>query len=234
MLFLVGGNCLIKKILLIVFTIIIITFGVLITPTAISVSENLNVPEAQEAIVTYLNSFGVAGIPVLILLQAFQIVIAFLPGGIVEVASGMMYGWLIGTIISLSGTVIGTFIAFLLVRKYGRPFVLKVVSKQAYSKYANICTDKRFEMLTIFLFFLPGIPKDVLIYIIGAGNSDKRIWVMATIARIPSVVVSVYAGNLFGQGDFTTSIIVYTIFLLVGIIGFLIHNVIIKKMEGSE
>ncbi|MEG1774490.1 MAG: hypothetical protein RR320_06530, partial [Oscillospiraceae bacterium] len=77
----------------------------------------------RQQLVSWLDSIGPMGIPVLLVFQALQIVIAFLPGGLVELAGGMLYGPIWGLFISLSGILLGTVGAFWVSRRLGQKVV---------------------------------------------------------------------------------------------------------------
>ena len=52
-----------------------------------------------------------------------QVVIALIPGEAVEIAAGVIFGSLWGTVLCLVGITLGSVIVILLVRKFGRKFV---------------------------------------------------------------------------------------------------------------
>ena len=61
-------------------------------------------PDLIRRFTGWVGSIGSAGIPVLLLFQIFQIVVAILPGGLVELAGGILYGPLWGFAVALSGS----------------------------------------------------------------------------------------------------------------------------------
>ncbi|MEG2204355.1 MAG: VTT domain-containing protein, partial [Oscillospiraceae bacterium] len=185
----------------------------------------------RQQLVSWLDSIGPMGIPVLLVFQALQIVIAFLPGGLVELAGGMLYGPIWGLFISLSGILLGTVGAFWVSRRLGQKVVRKLVRPELFDRYANVCRSRKFEEIALLLFFLPGVPKDILVYVIGSsGALTKRFMIAATLVRIPAVIVAVLAGSAFGEGDFLRFAAIYLSFLVVGILGALIHRIILKRL----
>ena len=65
---------------------------------------------------------------------------------------------------------------------------------------------------TIFflLFFIPGTPKDVLIYL-GPFLPVRphAFFLISTLARIPSVITSTFAGSQFAEGSWDVSLVVF-------------------------
>ena len=123
-----------------------------------------------EDLVSRLQSLGWAGLAALFVFQVLQVVIAFLPGGGVELAGGILYGAIPAILVSTSGIVVGTMIVALLCRRYGKPFVEKMVSPKALLRYNSLLENKKFTAFILVLFFLPGVPKDILTYEIGRAH----------------------------------------------------------------
>ena len=91
---------------------------------------------------------------------------------------------------------------------------------------------ERLEQITLLLFLIPGTPKDILTY--AAGLTDipaKRFLLIATFARIPSIVTSVWAGASLRAGNWIISILLFTAAALIGLGGIWIHK---KKFGKSQ
>ena len=86
-------------------------------------------PDLIRRFTGWVGSIGSAGIPVLLLFQIFQIVVAILPGGLVELAGGILYGPLWGFAVALSGILLGTLCAFWISRRFGEPLVRRLVTE---------------------------------------------------------------------------------------------------------
>lgn len=65
-----------------------------------------------------------------ILVQTAQVVLAPIPGQVIAFVGGYLFGAIRGTVYSLIGAAIGSAIVFALARRYGRPYVEGVVSKE--------------------------------------------------------------------------------------------------------
>ena len=72
----------------------------------------------------YLEGFGWTGRFVLLGLQILQVVIALIPGELVEIGAGYAFGDIEGTLICMVGVAIASSIIFLLVKRWG----IKLVS----------------------------------------------------------------------------------------------------------
>src|SRR5512136_1115317 len=76
---------------------------------------------------TWLASFGVWAPLVAIGLNAAQVIAAPIPGQIIGLADGYLFGVWLGTLYSLTGVMLGTGITLALTRRWGRPLVAKLV-----------------------------------------------------------------------------------------------------------
>jgi uncharacterized membrane protein YdjX (TVP38/TMEM64 family) len=71
----------------------------------------------------YVLTFGPLAPAAFVLLQVAQVVVAPIPGQVVALAGGYLFGTLAGTAYSILGATIGSYVAFALARRYGREFV---------------------------------------------------------------------------------------------------------------
>lgn len=177
------------------------------------------------------NMFGAWGALVLILFQALQIVIAVLPGGFVEVAGGIIYGTLKGLVISSAGILSGSLLAFFIAKKLGRKLVISLAGREKFERYEALIKKKKFKGFIYLFFFLPGVPKDILIYVIGVA-SDYKTALIASLLRIPATVVTVHAGSIFGSGSLAEGAALYFGFIFIGILGLVIHNKILSDKKN--
>ena len=82
----------------------------------------------------FLEQFGASSMLVGILLYAAQILIAILPGEIIEVLFGVLYGSIGGMAFCLVGNLIGSTLIFLLTKRYGKKFVQRFISEEKMDK----------------------------------------------------------------------------------------------------
>ena len=80
-------------------------------------------PEQLDHFLHWITSLGIGGYLLLLLIQYIQIVIAFIPGGPLQVISGILFGPWGGISIFLIGTLLASATVFPLVRHYGHRIV---------------------------------------------------------------------------------------------------------------
>lgn len=140
---------------------------------------------------------------ILIALISLQMLISPLPGQIIGLVSGYLFGIVLGTIYSMTGIILGSYIAFLLSRRYGRPFVEKIVKKKTMEKFDRIA-DKAGPFTLFLIYLLPLFPDDTICYIAGLTKIKIRILVIiCALGRLPGLFVL----NLVGNGVATSNLI---------------------------
>lgn len=188
----------------------------------------------SEKLSLYIESFGMWGAFVLLAIQILQIVVAIIPGEFTEFASGTLYGTFFGSLICLTGIFIGELIIFILVKWFGNRFAQKMTKEKEFKKLKFLNDEKKLEYTIFLLFFIPGTPKDALTYFVPMTKIDmKRFLILSTIARIPTVVSSAYAGSTFAEGNFLKTLLVYIIIGAISITGLYIHHRLFNKGEKN-
>ena len=195
--------------------------------------ELLKTEQGRDEFINILQGTGIFGSIILIFIQALQVVVAFIPGEFVELVSGAMFGPIVGLIICLIGLNLGTLIIYGLVKLFGRPFV-KENTKDKEFKFEFLNDPNRSLIIMFFIFLMPGIPKDILIYPVPLTNVKMwKFMIVSSIARIPSVISSTFIGASIIEGDYITSIIVSVIFFILGVLGLVFNKQIYKFFESK-
>ncbi len=202
-----------------------------LTGIAIPFINSIKEPEKFKA---FINQFGAFGIVVMFLIQVAQIIVALIPGEVVEFMAGCMYGWLGGLLLCLVGVAVGQTIIFGLVKWLGKDFVEAAAGSKAMDKLKFLKDEKKLRLIIFFLFFIPGTPKDMITYIVPFTKIKLRDFIVPTlIARIPSIVSSTYAGEALVENDYKTLIIAYGAILIVSLIGIGIYKIYEKVVDKN-
>jgi len=157
-------------------------------------------------------AYGPLAPAVFVLLQAVQVVIAPVPGQVVALVGGFLFGVVGGTLYSLVGTAVGGSVAFVLSRRYGRPFVERVIEEDALSTFDELAErDGRVAILLVFL--VPGLPDDAICFL--AGITRVPLWqfvALSVVGRLPGYLIVTYAGATLSETNY-----VLTTALLLGL-----------------
>ena len=175
------------------------------------------------------NHYFLGGL-VTILLCAVQVVVALIPGEMLEIAAGYVFGAWWGALLCTVGVALGSVSTILLVRRFGRKFVYAIYPKEKMDALPVLKDPRKRNSLVLILFLIPGTPKDLLTY--GIGLTDMRIplyLLLTTAARFPSVISSTMGGNAMGEKEYTSAIIIFAVTVTISLIGLTIYNFISKK-----
>ena len=173
----------------------------------------------------WVEAHGIWGKIAFIFMVMFQVVIALVPGEPLEIVAGYAFGAVEGTLLSMVGIFIGSVIVFLLVRKFGIKLVEVFFTYEKIKSLRFLQNRKRVAALIFLMFFLPGTPKDLLTYFVGLTDiKTKHFVIIATVARIPSLVTSTIGGSLLGVERYTFAIIVFAVTLVISIVGWFVYN----------
>ncbi|MEG0310951.1 MAG: TVP38/TMEM64 family protein, partial [Eubacterium sp.] len=128
------------------------------------------------------------------LFQIVQVVFAPIPGGTTMLVGGALFGGLWGFVLSLSGILIGSSIAFFIAKKLGRPFILRFISSKWIEKFENI-RDSRLNMVLFLIFLFPGFPDDLFCYLAGLSKMDFKTFILvALLGRTPGFLLTTLVG----------------------------------------
>lgn len=168
---------------------------------------NLGVFKDLNALRGLVGDSIILGPIIFILIQILQVVIPIIPGGISTAAGVLIFGPYAGFIYNYVGICIGSIIIFLLGRKYGKPFILSMISDKTYDKYIGwLENQSRFEKLFALAIFLPVAPDDALCLMAGLTNiSVKKYTLIILIAKPLSIFM--YSMALIYGGNFLTGLL---------------------------
>lgn len=188
-----------------------------------------------DRVISEVQNAGPAGVFILLGIQFLQIVVAFIPGEVVQLAAGMMYGPWFGAAIVLVGCVISSAFIFQLVHKLGAPFVRHMVPEKYMDRFERFEGSRRLNVVVFVLFLIPGLPKDVFTYIVPLTNMPmKTFLLLATVARIPGVVVSTYAANGLVEGRIIESIVIFLVAAVIAGAGLLLQKPLMNFLEKHD
>ena len=167
-------------------------------------------------LVERLQSAGVLGVLALLGLQVLQVVVAFIPGEVVQMAAGLMYGPWIGSLILIVGLVLASWLVFALVHKLGAPFVRDMVSTEHMEKFHEFERTGKLSAIVFILFLIPGLPKDVFTYLVPLTDMRmKTFLILSNTARIPGILASTFVASGLGSGHYVSSIVVAAIMVVI-------------------
>ena len=145
-------------------------------------AELFQIIQDQEAVSTYLQGYGSLGPIILFGLLIAQVFIAIIPGHALMVTAGYAYGiW--GLFVTLTSTILGSQIAFLIAHKYGRSLIYRLASPELIERWDKVARHQGI-IFYFFSFVLPVFLSDLMCYVAGLGTiSPKRFFIANFMGR---------------------------------------------------
>ena len=161
--------------------------------------------------------------------------VAVIPGEVVQLAAGLMYGPWLGALIILVGCVCSSALIYQLVHKLGAPFVQNMVSTEHLDKFRTFEESGKLDIIVFILFLIPGMPKDVFTYLVPLTDMElKRFVILSNVARIPGVLASTYTAHGLAEGDIVGPIVVVAIVAIIAAVGIIFRDRIMDALGKGE
>lgn len=222
-------KCTMKKMLIISISIVLIILLIKFMPKLLLITVSL------EEFKNYILSMGNLGAVMIVLFQILQTVIAPIPGEVVQIAGGYLYGSTLGTLYNLIGLVIGSCIAFYFTRLIGRNFVMNLIRKKNLKWILNIMESKKFELILFIIFIVPALPKDFMIYVAGLTTIKISKFIAILVAsRLPWIMISASFGANINGGNYKLMIIISFIAVTGFVLGMIYKDNIIEKLSKEK
>lgn len=180
----------------------------------------------------FLSSMGIYAAVLFFVLVVLEVILAPLIPLVLYVAGGMVFGPLWGGLLVLAGNLVGAYIVFKLVKRYGRAYVEKNISEEKLKRFDNF--SSKHGAFSLFLLRLnPLTSSDIFSYIYGLSNISLKKFLLATGLGIAPLI---FAQSYFGWKIFETStslfpvLVILTVLFLALIVYFLIKELFRKDI----
>lgn len=216
---------------LIAFFVLMAVVCVAIAPLILELTE----PGGVERVVQDVRNAGPGGVLILLGMQFLQVVVAFIPGEVVQVAAGMMYGPWGGAAVVLVGCVISSAFIFFIVHKLGAPFVRAMIPEKWMGKLEDFEESDKLDVMVFVLFLIPGLPKDVFTYLVPLTDMSMRNFlVLSTVGRIPGILMSTLAADGLMEGDIMRSVLLFLVAAGIAALAIVFHEKIMHAFAKKK
>ncbi|MCC6736091.1 MAG: TVP38/TMEM64 family protein [Bauldia sp.] len=167
-----------------------------------------------------IESAGALGPLIFIGLQIIQVFVAPIPGQVTALAGGLLFGPWLGLLYTMIGAAIGFTLIFVLVRRFGRPFVEKFVSGDLIERFDALARrGGAFVLLLVFL--LPAFPDDIISFVAGLTPIPIRTLLLVSLAgRLPGYAVLAFTGDALAADNLNVVIVVAIALVAIGGVAF--------------
>lgn len=142
----------------------------------------------------FVTRFGYWAPLATILLHVAQVLLAPIPGQVIDAANGYLFGAAWGTVYSLVGVIAGSSLAMALARRFGRPWAERLIRKETLERLDGY-SRQRGALFFFLVFLFPFLPDDVACFLAGLTPLPlPELVVLAAVGRLPGI----FAANLVG------------------------------------
>jgi len=182
----------------------------------------------------WIAQFGSLAPLAFVALQTLQVILAPVPGQTLAGVGGYLFGTLWGTVYSMLGVVVGSAAVFVGGRRFGLPYVKRVIDPAALARWDDFVERAGVPGLFV-LFLLPTFPDDVLCFI--AGLTDVRLrpfLVLVVVGRTPTFIAAAYAGTRLADGGLVDFAIVVGALTIGSVAVYAARHRIVARLNRSD
>jgi uncharacterized membrane protein YdjX (TVP38/TMEM64 family) len=183
----------------------LITFGISLTAIVdLAVAQEsanvvgFNPQEWLRNALQWIDSLGTVGAIAFILLYIVATV-AFLPGSILTLGAGVVFGIVWGSFLVFIGATLGATAAFLVGRYLARGWVAKKIEGNQKFKAIDRAVGREGVKIVLLTRLSPIFPFNLLNYAYGVTGVSLRDYFIASIGMMPGTIMYVYIGSLAGN-----------------------------------
>ena len=146
----------------------------------------------------YIEGLGAVG-PLVFILGYAVATVAFIPGSLLTLAAGAIFGLVKGVAIVFVGATIGSILAFLLSRYVARRAIEQRIAGNSTFAAVDRAIAAQGRRIVLLLRLSPAFPFSLLNYALGLSRISFVDYVLASVGMLPGTVLYVYYGKLAGD-----------------------------------
>ena len=183
----------------------------------------------------WLDKFGRWDEIIFILIRAVQTVVKIIPAEPLEIGSGYAWGAVPGMLYCVIGNLLGTLVILFISKHYGNKVNEYFKSSKSSFALDAIATSDKIYVALFILYLIPGLPKDGFTYLVGFLPVKTVPFLIVTfIARMPSVLSSTLCGATWANQQYSYSILIFAVTILLAALGGLGYKMWMKKKSEEN
>jgi uncharacterized membrane protein YdjX (TVP38/TMEM64 family) len=209
---------------------------ILIVVALLILSAVLPVKDWIRAFINWVQELGPIGVVVFVVAYALATVL-FLPGWIFTVGAGLVYGIVGGTLVALTGAVIGATLAFIVARYLVRKNIEDYTKENPRFKAIDEAIGKNGWKIIGLLRLSPLIPFNLSNYFYGITSVSLKAYVaVSAIGMIPGTLLYAYLGAIGKagiSGEKTQHSVAQYILLGVGLVATIAVTILVSRIAKN-
>lgn len=183
--------------------IILLLIGVLLVAAPAQAQEaansgGLNPQELLRNALQWVDDLGAIA-PIAFILIYIVATVAFLPGSVLTLGAGVLFGIIQGSIYVFFGATVGAALAFLVGRYLARGWISKKIAGNQKFKAIDRAVGKEGLKIVLLTRLSPIFPFNLLNYGLGVTGVSLKDYILGSIGMIPGTIMYVYIGSLAGN-----------------------------------
>ena len=205
-----------------------------ITYLIFPILKNLGQEGWQEKVREAITSHGtIGGLFVFLAIQALQVVVAVVPA--IQAVGGVLYGWFFGGLVSFAGITLGTLAVWGIVKRLGKPLVEAVIGEKHVKRFGFLEDEHKLIIILIILYVIPGVPKDVITYLVPLTDIKLRDFLLYVIPfRLPAIMLTTALGSNLTKGNYTAAIVITGAIVVIAVLGFIFKDRILSALDKRK
>lgn len=125
--------------------------------------------------------------------------VAFVPGSLLTLAAGAIFGIVRGVIYVMIGATAGAASAFLLARYLARPMVERRVREDPRFERIDLAVGRQGGKIVLLMRLSPALPFNLMNYALGVTRVRFASFLWASVGMLPGTLLYVYSGKVAGD-----------------------------------
>jgi len=167
-------------------------------PLLILATKSPYVQELLRTVLMQIEDLGVWG-PVAFIVTYNLATVLFIPGSVLTLGGGVLFGWWWGSIYVFIAATLGATFAFLIGRYLSRDRVIKYMEAHPKFKALDRAVSKEGLKIVFLTRLCPLLPFNLLNYALGITQVSLKDYVLGSFGMIPGTIMYVYSGSLVGN-----------------------------------
>lgn len=194
----------------------------------------IHMAQEPEQFRLWVDSHGILGRLAFVAMVIIQVLVAFIPGEPVELLAGYAFGVVEGSLLTMAGFLVGSWLIFALVRRFGVRLVEVFFSESKIAELSFLKNPEKTRILAFILMSIPGTPKDFLSYFAGLTPLRLGQWLgIVAVARLPSLLTSTITGAAAGEENYLLSGLMLCLTLTMSLAGVIYYRRLTKAEQKN-
>lgn len=177
---------------------IVLELNQVVAITQAASETHLSFPELLRSALVTINGWGSLGAIAFILIYMIA-TIAFIPGSILTLGAGVIFGVIWGSLYVFIGATLGAIGAFLIGRYIARGWITqKILGKSNFQSIDRAVGQEGFKIVLLTR-LSPIFPFNLLNYAYGVTSVTLKDYSLASVGMLPGTILYVYLGSLAGN-----------------------------------